>query len=641
MSARRHWGVAFVAAAAVAALAPAAVADTGDTGGSPAKRQVLAQLSEQHSGTTAAPRARASLATMAAAVARADRTITGAAPALASPQTPTTTPTAVSVTGDSGTVQFQATSTAADVQFLVDGVAVSASIPTSSGAATYAWASWGYANGTRTVSAVDCDDTGCGTSAAQTTFDLNNTAPAVTSPTADQVVGGSLTINATSGGGGVRFLIDGQRVGFDGSSPYTLSYSGSALSEGSHYVNAVSCSADESHCSGPASDAVSFTVKALHPKITGLSANPFSPNGDKVKDTTTATISLPDTETVTVSVLSRGTGALTRGPISLGTLGSGNHTWTWDGRSDSKVVASNGSYTIRVSTTAVSGGATLSGMASAIVGLDTIAPTLSSTAGSGATFYPYHDGYKDGFSPSTVVSERGWLSLEVTTTGGTTVRVISAAKNPGRAWLTWTGWNSSGQYVASGTYRWRFHISDPAGNQRYTPWYTVYDSHQKLVKKSAVVTHYAANYTAAGGNPSYCTGGSTQQSDYAPDGLWLVTDCDPQYDGASAVVAQYSFSVPNAIKYDTMSMQVWGYTMYSVSQLSCGFERADGTGNFDVRLMDISGGAAAWHTLCWMPGSLYVQGGKVNAGWGVDNYYGTSDFDAKYVRLNVTYEVLG
>jgi flagellar hook assembly protein FlgD len=564
----------------------------------------------------------------------------GATSAASTPQLPTTSPTEVSVTGISGTIHIRATSTAPSVEFLVDGSPISSTVPTEGGVAGYDWPSWGYANGTRTVAAVDCDDTGCATTATSTTLELNNGTPTVTSPTAQQTVGGTLIMGASSAGGGIQFRVDGHRVGFDGSSPYSLTYSGSALSEGSHEATVVSCSSDEKHCLGPQSAAVPFSVKALHPRIASISANPFSPNGDKVKDTTTVTISLPDTEAVTLTVLSRATGAISRGPIAFGVLRSGNHTWTWDGRTNSKSVASNGSYTIRVATTAEFGGATLSGLASAILGLDTVAPTLWSTAGIGATFYPYHDDYKDTFSPSTMVSERGWLSLDVTTTAGTTVRVISGAKNPGRAWLTWTGWSSAGQYVAEGYYRWRFHMSDPAGNQRSTPWYTVYDSHKKLVKKSATVAHYGKDAFGTGADPSYCGESSTEISDYAPYGLWLATNCDPYFDGSAATVADYKFSVPNAIRYDTMSLQVWGYTMYPESQLSCGFERIDGSGNFDVRLMDVAGGAAAWHTLCWMPGALYVRAGAVTVGWGVDNYYGVSDFDAKYVRLNVTYEVL-
>jgi spore germination protein YaaH/putative cell wall-binding protein len=79
--------------------------------------------------------------------------------------------------------------------------------------------------------------------------------------------------------------------------------------------------------------AVAPTVTRLQPVITGYGSSPrrFSPNGDGVADTTTATFTLPSSaSTATLDVINS-TGSIVRS-LALGPLGPGPQAVAWDGR---------------------------------------------------------------------------------------------------------------------------------------------------------------------------------------------------------------------------------------------------------------------------------------------------------------------
>ncbi|MDT4924036.1 MAG: hypothetical protein QOG01_1749, partial [Pseudonocardiales bacterium] len=97
-------------------------------------------------------------------------------PAVAAADSPATTPTSVTVEGTAGVLTFHAVSTAAMVQFQLDSDPALAPVAVSGdGTASASWVSWGYPNGSHTVTAADCSDAvTCGTPSAATPFTLAN-----------------------------------------------------------------------------------------------------------------------------------------------------------------------------------------------------------------------------------------------------------------------------------------------------------------------------------------------------------------------------------------------------------------------------------------------------------------------------------
>jgi flagellar hook assembly protein FlgD len=554
---------------------------------------------------------------------------------------PNTAPT-VGISGDSGIVSISATSTAPAVEFQIDGGAYSGPVLVSSGVATYSWTSWGVANGPHTVHAIDCTQYGeCGTSSSAANMVLTNATPGVTSPAAGAAVSGGFTITASSPGGGLQFRIDNVRRGFDATSPYSLAYTGSALTEGTHTVQVLQCSSDETSCAGPASPAVSFTARSLHPTITALTPNPFSPNRDGLKDTARVTIHLPDSESVAVSVLNA-SAATVRGPLGLHTLTAGTHYWTWSGITNGGVRAANGTYTVQVSTSRTINGVTVWGLVTHSVRLDTVAPGFSALTGAGAGFYPYPDGYHDTFSPGVALSEAGVLTFTIRTSAGRTVRVLRLSKPKGRVSLTWNGRDSANHLVAAGTYRWSYSVVDAASNTRRTSTYSVTVSSRRLVAKSAVVTKKGSQYRFWGGDPTYCTGASLTDSDFYPNGIWLENVCDPGFDGPAVAAAYYDFTMPAAISYQTLTMQVYGNTISDPSEILAGFTRPNSPTVDIPAYVGVSPTSNTWYSLGHVAaGGHYNSARTTEIAVAVDDYYGApSDFDIGYVRLTVRYTVL-
>jgi fibronectin type 3 domain-containing protein len=107
-----------------------------------------------------------------------------------------------------------------------------------------------------------CTPTGNGENCADTTAP---TSVQVTAPTASQSVSGSFTLAATaadnSGGSGiakVEFLIDGNVIGLDTTSPYQLAWNSTSVPDGSHNVTA---RATDVAGNPTTSGSISFTVK--------------------------------------------------------------------------------------------------------------------------------------------------------------------------------------------------------------------------------------------------------------------------------------------------------------------------------------------------------------------------------------------
>ena len=628
---RRTVGVIALACIALALPAESASAHSRDT----AK---VAAIEALRSGA-ASGHAPAVASTLAARVA-ASRTSTVLHAAVAQVASPTTTPTNVTVTGTSGDVTFNATSTAAFVLFAVDSSNVGAPVDASTGTATLTVPTWGWQNGTRTVTAVDCgaaDATSCNTaSPASTSFDLENTAPQVTAPIDGARITGGFTVTATSPGGGVRFLIDSTRRGFDNTAPYTFTYTGSALSTGRHVISVVQCSSDETRCDGPASAPVTITSDSLHPSIVSITPAVFSPNGDRVKDTTTLTYALPDNESVSVSV-SNASGTVVRSG-RLGNLSQGRHTWVWNGRSNSNAVVPSGSYRVAVSTTATRSGILVKGLVSRAVVLDNRAPSVSNLSGA-STVYPYRDGYRDTMPVTFGVNEPATTVLIIRNAGRHIVRTLTSVHNPGRVTLTWNGRTANGGMVPSGAYSWQVKLTDAVGNHGLTSVRGVTVSAKRLYTKNATIYRNGDSYAAAGGSDPTCAEADTALSDY-PHGVWLANSC--LNGNGDVAAAYYRVTVPAAAIYSHFTVQVYGYSLYPPSSMTTGFGIHGGS-NFDLGgQYEIQSSRTAWYTVGSINAANYVSAThSALIAVAVTDFDSPCDFDIKQVLIHLTYKVLG
>ena len=538
-----------------------------------------------------------------------------------------------------GLVPLSATSTAPKVSFRINGVPVGAPVATVAGATSTTWTSWGQVNEVKIVTAADCSLRDlCNTEAAEVGVTLTNAAPVVTSPKAGQALSGTATFTATAPGGGIAFLIDGVRRGFDATAPYALTYPISSLIDGTHAIEAVSCSTTGTSCAGPVSAPVTFTARALHPRFTAISPTVFSPNGDGRRDATKATYYLPDTEYVRLRIRNAA-GTVIRGPITLGTLTAGTRAFTWNGLTSTGARAANGTYTLELATSRVTSTGTLIGSAVARVRVDRTAPTMSSITGSGTRFYPYPDGYRDNFTAKLTLSEPATVTTTVRTGAGTLVRRWAGSKPAGPASILWNGRNTAGARVAAGTYYWTLTAQDPAGNRRSSARYSVIVSAKRLVTKTATLTQRGSQYYTVGSSDPSCAGASKSASDFYPYGVWLLNDCDPSY-GNEIAASFYRFTLPAAHSHTSLRVLTYGNSYYAPSTLGAGFTQW-ATGGVTIRTIS-AGSTNAWRTVANVSASGLVNAsGQVETGLFVPNDYSTAcDFDISHVRLVVTYKVL-
>ena len=540
----------------------------------------------------------------------------------------------------SGAVPLSAASSAPKVRFLVDGTPLGAPVPTSDGKASTTWLSWGLKNAPHTVTAVDCSpsDVCSSQTSAGVGVTVDNAAPALTSPKPSQTLSGSATFSATAPGGAVAFLVDGVSRGVDTSAPYTLTYPVSSLADGTHTVQVVSCSATGALCEGPASDLVSFKALSLHPRFTAVSPSLFSPNADTRYDTTKATYYLPDTEVARIQIRNAA-GSIVRGPLSLGTLAAGTHYFVWNGLLNGGTRAPSGTYRLELTTQRSTSSAVLSGFAAASVRVDMAAPTMSTVTGGGAWFYPYPDSYRDTFAPAFTLSEAATVTMTVRNSSGVAVRSFSLSRPAGRTSITWNGRNNAGALVPAGTYYWTLTAQDPAGNRRATARYSVGVSLRHLVTRTATVTLRGSQFLNAGGSDDSCSRASTTSSDFEPYGVWLANVCDSAY-GLQLAAARYRFTVPAAISYTSLRLDSYGNSL-APSSLGAGFTRWD-TGNYTFTREITTGTSNAWRTIGSVgPWGLVSSARQVETTVFVPNDYYRNDYDIGYVRLVVTYKVLG
>lgn len=285
-----------------------------------------------------------------------------------------------------GTITLSATANddvgVTSVWFTVDGSTIGAEDTT----APYqvSWNSTTVPNGTHTIRAMARDAAGNTGSSSTVTITVNNavadtTAPtvAITAPTAGAKVSGTVTITASAtdnvGVTSVQLTLDGANLGSpDTTSPYSISWSTTGTSNGSHTLRAVARDA-----AGNTGSSATVTIT-----VNNVSADTTAP---------TVTISSPDNgATVSGGITVRATASDNVGVTSVqftvdgASLGSPDtrspYSTTW-----STTGASNGSHTLRAIARDAAGNSTTSTVTVTVKNItaDAIAPTVTLTKPTG------------------------------------------------------------------------------------------------------------------------------------------------------------------------------------------------------------------------------------------------------------------
>ncbi|HEV2889584.1 MAG TPA: S8 family serine peptidase [Frankiaceae bacterium] len=544
---------------------------------------------------------------------------------------PTTTPTLTEPAGPtvSGDVTVGATSTAGSVRFAIDG-GPSATADVVDGTATATLETYGL-SGAHTITARDCSASGCGATPASVAVTVDNAAPAITSPAPDAVVRTAmLTLSATASGGAVRFLVDGAPVATDAVAPYTTTVQASALAEGAHTASAVLCNRAGTVCDTAHAASLSFTVSTLHPAIPSIAPARFSPNGDGRYDAATVTYTLDVAQSAQLRI-KNAAGTVVRGPGAVSGA-AGTRTWVWNGRRNDGTYAPDGTYTVELNTSDPSG---QTGFASRTVVVDRSAPNLSGTTGSGATFYPVRDGYRDTFVPSIYVSESAYLSLRVYNPSGTRIRVLSGGPyGAGRRQMTWDGKTSSGALAPAGTYSFDFVSTDLVSNARVTGRYPVYVSGRRLVSKVAerVLTPDATRIGALIGDCSYASVPAHYGQWAGSHGYYSDFYCDSLGGVEGLVVTDHQFTLPAAVKYGNVQVAAVGREAiagFGDIGLVSYYDKAGNLTDYDKRL-DPS------YTTYWGPlagSSALLYGGRTLRWWAGTsngNWYEIAQFKVRW-----------
>lgn len=546
--------------------------------------------------------------------------------------TPTTLPRALQVTGSAGRIRLTAASSAPQIAFRIDAEPERAPVRVSGGSAATTFVSWGYPNGTHTLRAYDCTAYGeCNWHAATITFSVANPAASVTAPAAGATVTGLFHVQAVnSAGGPLRLLVDGHAQGLRTAAPYDFPVSTSYLTAGRRTLAVQGCSTDGRLCRGPVSPAITVNANGLHPRITGLSPTTISPNGNRVQDSALLAYRLPNAEHVHVAVYdARGTRVRS---AWLGTQAAGAHVWRWRGERDGGARLPDGRYTLVLDTSAGSrrGWVYTTGV------VDDRRPKLASPSGRNAVFYPAHDGYRDVFTTRTRLSEPGRLTLTIRTAQGRLVRTVSAHRTAGAAAVGWTGRDRHGRLVAAGSYRWTLSLTDAGGNVGHTGTYRVRVSGKRLVPATWYVTRGGAADSSAGGTKS-CASARRGSSAYS-GGLYLLNACS--LNSFELAYANYTFRVPHAFAYRTVSLQARGRSRHAPSELSGAMQAVDGS--VDIPRYERVGGALRWYPIAAVRAARHITPhGYVHVALLLDSYYaGRNDFDVAQVRLRVQVTVL-
>jgi spore germination protein YaaH len=277
----------------------------------------------------------------------------------------------------------------------------------------------------------------------------------------------------------IVYRADGSRIGAIGLGNrrdvggHALMWNGvvgsSRLSDGVYVLRLVGVDGSTTY-SAPSSNPVTpgqiaafaVTIDRTPPTVVaaGVTGSPFSPNGDRIRDSVTGTIAggggaISWSVAISPVSVTGSVGAVVRTLSGVGATGA----FTWNGRTVAGLVARDGRYRLTLAPRDAAGNIATR---SFDIVLDTRGPAIVQTAAPGS-FSPNGDG----------VAERtvlGWTSSEaaggkVTIKRGTTV-IRTWSFTPRRAWsATWTGTDRFGHRLADGRYTVIVDGRDQAGNR--------------------------------------------------------------------------------------------------------------------------------------------------------------------------------
>lgn len=205
-----------------------------------------------------------------------------------------------------------------------------------------------------------------------------------------------------------------------------------------------------------------ISVTSLHAGVVYFTVkpNPFSPNGDGRKDTTTVKATFSRTTTWILQI--RNTTGFT---VRSWTGTSTSLSRLWDGKDNAGKVVPNGSYYAYLSGIDAEGRLLKPRVLKVVV--DTIAPEIKTLASSPNPFNPY-------IGQTTTISY--WLSEECIVT----IRIYNSTGNlkrkliegwdqpPGPHSIAWDGRDDQGNILPTGPYRIKVYVRDIAGNNATT-----------------------------------------------------------------------------------------------------------------------------------------------------------------------------
>jgi hypothetical protein len=220
------------------------------------------------------------------------------------------------------------------------------------------------------------------------------------------------------------------------------------------------------------------------------------------------------------------------------------------------------------------------------------------------------------------------------------VRTIDVGSSAGgllRA--TWNGRSATGAVVSPGSYRAVFSGRDVAGNLGRSTAASVTVSDAYLVARTytRTVSAYASLRVAYTGSCSEVgridrwKGALGYYSMYR----WIAGfSCDPYAENTDVALATHAASVPTAVKYGSLRIDVRGGTAPGARDEGVlMYQRRDG----ELSGAKVMSAAVGWHSGMSVPGSTVVAGGRVR--W----WFGTLDYrwyDVEKYRVSLRYFVL-
>jgi len=185
-----------------------------------------------------------------------------------------------------------------------------------------------------------------------------------------------------------------------------------------------------------------------------VSPNPFSPNGDGIKDTTKirATFNVVVNWELQVRTMA--------GVVKRTWKGTGNFSIVWDGKDKDGTILADGAYNLRLNGSDLYG--TPFRTKWKTVTIDTTPPTITGVTDSPDPFNP-----KIGQTTtiSYTLSEKCTVTIKIVNPSGKIVRTLKKTQLAGANSMIWDGKTGGGVIVSDGTYTYRIYVVDMAGNK--------------------------------------------------------------------------------------------------------------------------------------------------------------------------------